>query len=304
MPEVEKVPVTWIASYPRSGNTFMRVLLANYLLSEATPFAINELAEFCPTDTSRGMWHAAGIDQAALTDENWWKRRSDVLETYRRSKASPQFLPVKTHTGNYAMFGQAGFNFQAQDKIIYIVRHPLDVVVSYADYNDIEIDLAIDIMCQSMSFAKDDITGERELRGSWSENVASWIFHPPCPLIIVRYKDLADNTAGTLADVLTFLGMTVDPVRLIRAVHFSSFKLLQEQESATPFVETMTKPASGRFFRVGRCRQWLKSLSSDQAYRLADACEDVMERLGFVYPKHVYFDGRNTYGEIDLVGRP
>jgi hypothetical protein len=71
-------------------------------------------------------------------------------------------------------------------------------------------------------------------------------------------------------------------------------------EAAKGFVETPETTRSGRFFREGKAFQWIRALAPEQAYRLADACEPIMSKLGYTHPRDVFFDGRNALKDIRL----
>jgi hypothetical protein len=85
-------------------------------------------------------------------------------------------------------------------------------------------------------------------------------------------------------------------------VEASRFDKLRAQETVRSFRETPSTSSSGAFFRKGKILQWLKELTPAQAYRLADNCAEVMERLGYTHPRDVFFDGRNAIKRVNLAG--
>lgn len=291
--------IYWIASYPRSGNTFVRILLSNYIISKDKSIQINEIYNFIPADTKSKLWDRVTPDLwKKAAQEQKWLWRASLIEEYRKQGLTRPFPGMKTHTINLPVFNQPAFSFSPADRIVYIVRHPLDVLMSYADYNGRDLDKAISIMSASGTCIDSDTPGGFEPRGSWREHVASWLNCTDCPVLLVRYEDLCDRTETTLRDVLTFLDIPIDEERLRRAISFSAFSSLQQQEAEDGFRERPDVTLSGKFFREGRSRQWLKALSPERAYRLADHCGDVMTKLGYTHPRDVYFDGRNAYGPV------
>jgi len=291
----------WLASYPRSGNTFTRILLANYFNAGSDAYDINELHDFLPPDTSSRLWRRTyPEDSAPNTPELTWSLRPDFIRHYRKADKPFLFSGLKTHTANLTAFGSSGFDLRGNDRVIYIVRHPLDVVLSYSDFNNRGLESAIDVLCQSGVFVKRDYVGGFELRGSWAEHVLSWIEKPPCPLFLVRYEELRLATAETLTAMLAFLGAPVDPERVRQAVEASRFEAVQKQEAARTFNETPPDTRSGKFFREGKILQWLRELTPEQAYKLADGCAPALDRVGYTHPRDVYFDGRNAFKPINV----
>ena len=291
----------WLASFPRSGNTFCRILLANYFAAAERPYDINGLNDFIPADTNAALWQTL-IDEPPGEDikRQSWKLRPAFIERYRTLPKSVPVAALKTHTANLGAFGSSGFSFRENDRAIYIVRHPLDILLSYADFNNRSLDSAIDMMTQAGTLIQVDHLGGIEVRGSWNEHVSSWVLTPPCPLLLIRYEELRQSTEEVLMGILKFLGAPVLPDRVRQAVEASRFDKVREQESARSFNEAPGSLQSGHFFRKGTSLQWLRELAPEQAYRLADACADLMRRLGYTHPRDVYYDGRNALQPMAL----
>ncbi len=303
-PGKEAESLLWLASFPRSGNTFTRILLANYFAGDDAPYDINKLADFIPVDTNDELWRAFSSDVPAPTLSTWehsWKARPDFIRHYRKTLTPSKFPGLKTHTANMNVGDRSGFDFRNSDRAIYIVRHPLDVLLSLSDYNSWDIDNAIQMMTMSgMAIFSEHHGGAMEVRGSWTEHASSWLKAPPCPLLLVRYEDLHGEPARVLREILIFLGTAVDPDRVNRAAEASRFEKVRDQETSNRFSEAPDTMRGGAFFRKGKALQWLNSLTPDQAYRLADACEPLMSKLGYTHPRDVYFDGRNALQPVNL----
>lgn len=289
----------WLASYPRSGNTFTRILLANYFESGAEAYDINRLQKWIPADTSPSLWEDFIAGQPASME--WaWQSRPHFIDYYRELTKRQTLAGMKTHTANVTTLGSRAFDLRKSDRVIYIVRHPLDVLLSYADFNGRDLDSAIDVLCTSGATVMDDYFGGLEVRGSWMEHVSSWLNTLDCPVLLVRYEELRVNTEQVLRSMLAFLGAPIVPERVNQAVEASRFERVQFQEAMHRFNETPKGTKSGTFFRKGLSFQWLRELTPEQAYRLADGCEPVMSKLGYTHPRDVFFDGRNALQSINL----
>jgi hypothetical protein len=277
--------VIYLASYPRSGNTFARILLGHYTAEEEA-LDLNRLEEAIPADTTDFLWRGVpDYESQEITARNHWTYRRQVIEAYRRQPAPLSFRGLKTHTANLTAFGAPAFDLRPQDRIVYLARHPLDVALSNADYNNHDLDTAIDLMCRPGTCVGGATLGSVEARGSWPEHVAGWLDATACPVLEVRYEDMVADTAGTLRRMVAFIGLPVEEDRVKRAVELSTFSRLQRQERESGFAEAPAKTRSGRFFREGRANQWRTEMTPHQIRRLSDYCGETMARLGYPDPR-------------------
>ena len=268
--------IVFVPSYPRSGNTFARILLAAYNGVDD----LDRLEEALPADTSAALWRSVP-DQEVSARNNRAFRRQVLAEYRRRSPALLPFRGLKTHTANLWAFGAPAFEFKPDDRIIHLVRNPLDVVLSNADFNDHDIERSIEVMINSGTCVASGSLGSVEVRGSWRENVESWLKPEICPALLVRYEDLLADTELWLRRIVEFIGLPFDEARLMRAVERSQFSRLQRQEKEQGFSEAPARTTSGRFFREGKSGQWRTALTPDQIARLTAHGGEVMARLGY-----------------------
>ena len=277
--------IAFIASYPRSGNTFTRILLCNYVAAGDGSFDLDRLEDAIPADTSEFLWQEIpDYSTQEVSAGNNRRFRRQVIADYRRIEIGTPLRGLKTHTANLPAFSAPAFDFEPDDRIIHIVRNPLDVVLSNADFNDHDIERSIDLMGNSGTCVSAGTLGSIEVRGSWRENVESWLQPAPCPTLLVRYEDLVADTQAWLRRMVDFIGLPVDEKRLRQAVERSQFSRLQRQEQESGFSEAPAKTASGRFFREGRSGQWHTGLTPNQIRRLRDQGGEVMQRLGYLIP--------------------
>lgn len=287
----EDAPILFIASYPRSGNTFSRILLGNYTADGALD--INQLEKALPADTSEFLWTGIpGYASMDPTPHNHWQHRRQVIADYRRRPTQMPVRALKTHTANLTAFGAPAFEFRPQDRVLYLVRHPLDVAVSNADYNNQDLDAAIDLMCRPGTCVGTGTLAGIEARGSWTEHVSGWLATAACPFLLMRYEDLCQNPTAGLRRILDFIGLPVDELRLARAVKRSTFSELQRQERENGFQEAPAHTRSGRFFRQGRSGQWREVMTADQVRRLGRHCAETMALLGYGDPSQAYAEAR------------
>jgi hypothetical protein len=271
--------LVWLASYPKSGNTWLRAFLHNYLTQTESPHDINRLHELTLGESDSG--HFRRHDPRA-------SRRYTLAEVQRLRPlvhrdfmaAGPTLVFVKTHNASLVVAGVPTVTPEVTAGAIYIVRDPRDVAVSYARHLDRSIDATIALMATRDLMVGGDDAHVQEIIGSWSVHVHFWTRNPNPRLLVLRYEDLLADPARWFGDVIRFLGEDPPPERLARAVAFSSFDVLRAQEISRGFVE---RPGTARaFFRAGEAGQWRAILSPEQAAAIARDHRAEMQRFGYL----------------------
>ena len=284
------IPTFWLASYPKSGNTWFRILVANLWAKGDDPVDINLIDS---TDTIASGRNP--FDQSLLIDSTL--RTIDEIDrlrpaAYAYAATERPFadtgLParfVKTHDaytqtdlGEPLMAGARG----AAGALLF-VRDPRDVAASFANHMRCSIDIAIDCMaredfCFDSALDRIDRQFRQRLLG-WSGFAETWLAQQDIPVHLVRYEDMLADTAAAVRTALAFAGVEADPARLDRAIAFASIDELQRQEAASGFREAPRKVYS--FFRRGTAGGWRDELTNDQIVRIERDHGAMMERLGY-----------------------
>ena len=271
--------IVWLASYPKSGNTWLRAFLLNLMTDAVAPVDINKMAALTQGD-SQAKWYAAFDDRppAALSAEDLARLRPKVHDHIAESSANSVF--VKTHNALVEVAGSAMISQSATAGVIYVVRNPLDVALSYADHLGVQVDEILDLMATRGFETPPSETHVPEHHGDWSSHVKSWTHTAHPALHVVRYEDMASRPAVAFAAIAGFLGMNPARENLLRAVRFSSFKELRAQEKNSGFVERT--PVQTSFFRAGTSGNWRKHLSKTQVRRVLADHREQMERFDYV----------------------
>ena len=270
--------IIWIASFPKSGNTWMRAFLANYVLDRRQPYPIDELGLFSLSDTRPRFFQEASeqrVEQLSQADTLTlrWKCQELIAEF----KNHDHF--VKTHSRYGTHNSHSLINDCVSKGAIYLVRNPLDLVISYAAHLGISIDEAIDAIDGSPNFTVEADSNVVTVLGSWSEHADSWLTNKSIPRILVRYEDLVEDPTKEFNKVLTTLGMEIDHDQFNNAIRFSSFSELAKQESISGFRER--PPHAKQFFRQGVSDQWKDILQRSQVQKIIKAHGNVMAKLGY-----------------------
>lgn len=270
--------IVWVASYPKSGNTWVRAFLRNLLLPSSSPASINSLGEICDNESNKRFFQRFAQNADISQPETAAKLRSEVQRDIATGASNTVFL--KTHNYFGAFNGHTLHNPSVSAAAIYIVRNPLDLVLSLSHYYRLTIDEAIDFMTSEETTLEDTESNVTCFPGSWQMNVASWTGAPDDPLYcIVRYEDMLDKPLKQFRRIASLIGVK-DVKRIKQATNASRFDVLKRQESRSGFGENPNKERA--FFRSGRRNQWREALTSEQLNRVVEANRDMMERFGYI----------------------
>jgi hypothetical protein len=270
--------IIWLASYPKSGNTWMRVFLHNLLRNPNEPTAINKINQFCIGEVDAALYHKFDSRPlSTLTAREVMALRSKVHELL--TTVSPDSVFVKTHNILGEVEGQPLINLECTAGAIYLLRNPLDVAISYTHHFGVTIDEAIAHLNFAGAGTPTTDLAARQYYGTWSMHVAGWTQVPFPARHVVRYEDMFDKPLETFTGVARFLGLDPPPARVQRAIAHSSFEQLQSQEDEIGFVE---RSQHSRFFRSGRIGQWREELSEDQIKQVVSDHREQMARFGYV----------------------
>lgn len=261
-----KKNIVWIASYPKSGNTWFRTMLNNIESKSNEPTSINRI-EKSAIASSRTMFdQLSGLSSSDLS--------LDEIENYRPlvykqlSADSEENIYLKVHDAwSRNKAGIPLFPEEHTKGVIYIIRHPLDVAVSLSHHNTEKVE-------ESMRKMNDPsyglCLGEKRLFNqlpqkmlSWSDHVRSWVTDSGLRVHVMRYEDMIDNPFETFAESLDFLNIKFTEEKLKIAIKNSDFQTLKNQEKVEGFVEKPIKASS--FFRKGRKNDWVNHIKKEDA---------------------------------------
>ncbi len=273
----------WIASYPKSGNTWFRAFLANYLRESEKPVDINDL-DAIPISSDRALFDQyCCVSSADLTFEEIDRFRPRVYELFTTQNPSPAFM--KIHDANRRLDRGEPLISQSSRGAIYLIRNPLDVAVSFAHHGGYPIDQIIAMMANShyaICSSSDRLHVQlRQITLSWSEHVKSWVDHSFPPVYILRYEDMKNEPERVFSEAIRFTGLPMEMEQLRKSIRFSSFSELRRQEEATNFKERSPQQ-SGFFFRQGQVGLWRSALSLEQVHRIVADHSEIMKRFGYL----------------------
>jgi hypothetical protein len=238
---------TFIISYPRSGNTWTRFLIAN-LLHPQEPVTFANIERLIP-------------DAEAQSSR------------YMRRMPSPRM--IKSHS----------YFDPRYPRVIYIVRDPRDVALSYYDfsrkYRQIEDGYPL------QRYIEDFTTGHLLSAGwgTWGENVASWVYARGARpgFLLLRYEDMKARPEQELTRIAEFLGIQASPELLRTAIESSSADRMREMEKTQGknWVTTKDKRSDLPFVRTASVGGWKTNLQTEPVAKIEARWGNIMAQMGY-----------------------
>ena len=273
--------IYWLASYPKSGNTWFRAFLKNLQEDGDQPVDINHLSAGSIASAREWLDEVLGFDTAEFNLDEVDRLRPMV---YRWSLRDEEIGYHKIHDAyTTTSDGEPLVGREATLGALYIIRNPLDVAPSAAHHWECTLDQAIQRMgqadtalCGSGSRLRAQV---RQRLLSWSQHVESWVDAPDLHCEVIRYEDMQADPILTFTRAAAFLALPHDPERVSKAIRFSRFSELSRQEEEKGFREL---PHGERFFRRGLSGAWRDELAWSQVERIMIDHGEVMHRFGYL----------------------
>ena len=270
----------WLASYPKSGNTLLRSMLAAYLFSKDGIYdfsLIKNIKQF----PHGGLFIKMGID--IKNHDETIKNYIKAQESFNK-KDAVQFL--KTHSYLFNFNKENPFtNFNNTLGVIYIVRDPRNVVTSFSKYRGLTIEEVADYMIKGSG---DGLTWTN----NWASNFHSWkIFKEHKRYLLIKYEDLINKRELTFLNILNFIHkitkskLVLDKEKFDNVIKTTSFENMQKLEKEKGFSEAGINERTGEkvpFFNLGPKNDWRQSLDPAIIQKIENVFKKEMEELGYL----------------------
>ena len=287
--------IFWVASYPKSGNTWMRAILSSLFFTEDGQFnfnLLNYIINFDIPDKYKFVASLGGDDFKKLHElpviAKYW------LEAQGRADVGGDFAFFKTHSGNVTLNKHKYTSEENVLGLIYLVRDPRDVVVSYSKYLDKSIDEIISTITNKNAVAYSGFQGKKLypfLISSWDIHYRSWKALG-VPSLVIKYETLLKETKQTINQIADFFIQNYGfdfkniEMKINNIIKTTSFELLLNAEKNQGFNESphffSKKGFAEFFFRKGTNRQWEKELTGAQLNKIEESFETTMKELGYL----------------------
>lgn len=274
--------IIWLASYPKSGNTWFRTFITNLIGENKESFSINQLKTDGIFSSRQIVDKVIGIETSNLTNDEIDRLRPAVY--HYLTETATKTLYVKVHDAyTYLEDGNPLLGTE-NAKAVYILRNPLDVAVSFSNHISKDLNTTIQIMNnESYCFCNNSKRLQSQLRQkllSWSQHVESWMQQTEIPVHLIRYENMKRDPLVTFTAAVRFMGLTYTENEIKQAIEASDFDKLKAEEQKNGFNEKPYK--ADYFFRKGEIGDWRNHLSEEQRDQMISDHEAVMSRFGYL----------------------
>ena len=282
--------IFWISSYPKSGNTWLRILLSSYYFTK-DGFYDESVLKNIDQFPQKKFFDEFNYDPRVVTDTiKFWIKAQEKINQDKKLRF------FKTHNAFGAL---NNFDFTNKDNsigCIYVVRDPRNVITSLKNFYEMNDDQAFKWITNKNQYIYDvnkfekDGYSDFQFISSWDTNFESWKIQKKIPIKIIRYEDLLNQTYKVLTEVITFINQTtiskekINKNKIKNAIGSTSFSKLKEKEKNEGFSEAPKSKFGDKkipFFNLGPKNNWKIILNDDLKDKLNNIFKKKLEELSY-----------------------
>ena len=277
--------IFWIASYPKSGNTWVRALISAYYYSNDGIFTenlIKKIGQF----PEKIHFDGFNYDQKIVTDTTrFWIKAQERINEDKKVKFK------KTHNCLSSINGNNFTDEKNTIACIYIIRDPRNLITSLKNHYELEYKEALEFMINEKKFIfdyhKQNDYSDFQFISSWEKNFLSWKNQSDFPIKMIKYEDLLNKTYFVFEDLIKFINNIlkidekIDEIKLKNSIYSTSFEKLQKYEKDHGFSEAINPKNIKRnipFFNLGPRNDWKKILD-----------DEFQEKLNYTFNKSLKY---------------
>jgi hypothetical protein len=278
--------IIWIASYPKSGNTWLRSIIASLLYTNDGVFDFNLIKKIKQFPTRNYFIDFTKNFNDITEISKFWLLAQDKINRTKEIKF------FKTHNLNCAVNKNSFTNRSHTLGTIYVVRDPRNLINSIkTHYNKNSDEEAKDFLISQKILSRvprdNDDADIATLLGSWSDHYNFWT-KGDSNLLLIKYEDLILDTEKVMERIIIFLRkfMTVEvnPEKIKNIINTTSFNHLKNLEEKGLFSENVydLKKNKIRFFNKGPNNDWRKVLDKKIQDDIEKIFNKEMKELGYI----------------------
>ena len=283
--------IFWIASYPKSGNTWLRILISCYYYTENGIFYENVFKKIGQFPEKMHFQNFEYDKNIVADTSKYWIKAQEKINNDNKLKF------FKTHNA----FGALNNNHFTDSKnsigAIYVVRDPRNIITSLKNHYELNDDKALQWMTNEKNFIydvqkfKENGYSDFQFVSSWATNLKSWKLQKKIPIKIIKYEDLLNETYVVFKEVVEFINKTtnnkqkIDKDKLKNSVNSTLFDKLKASEKRYGFSEAITSKVDNKkkisFFNLGPKNDWKKILDKDLQIKISNVFEKEIVELEY-----------------------
>jgi len=280
--------IFWISSYPKSGNTWLRILLASYYYTNDGIYNENVLKNIDQFPQKK-YFSGFNYNPKVPTDTiKFWIKAQEKINQDKKLRF------FKTHNLLGGINGNQFTNIENTIAGIYIVRDPRNILTSLKNHYEMNNEDALNFMINEKKFIYDykkkNDYSDFQFISSWKLNYKSWINQKSFPIKVAKYEDLQEKTFSTFKDLIIFIDKTIgnknkfNKKKAINSIKSTSFDKLKNIEKSEGFEEAVLSKEGKKnisFFHLGPNNDWKKMLDENYQKKLNSIFEVDLKELGY-----------------------
>lgn len=281
--------ITWLASYPKSGNTWLRALLTSYLYTSDGTFDFKTISKIYQFPSKKFFKNYSKSYLNIPDTAEFW------IDAQIKINNDENFRVFKTHN---AFLNVNNYNFTNKKNTngcIYIARDPRNIITSITNHYEMNYEEALEWMIndKGLLFKKEgNQYTDFQFLSSWRNHYKSWVNSKEFPILPIRYEDIESKPISTMRNVINFLikigklDTSFDESKAKKCIENCNFENLKKKEEEEGFKEAPIGQKSGKkiiFFNLGKKNDWKKILP-----------ENIKDKMNKIFDKDLKKWGYNT----------
>ena len=279
--------IIWLASYPKSGNTWVRSMISSLLYSNDGNFNFELMLKVSQFPEKKYFKNFVNDFSNFNEIKESWILAQDTINLDNQIKV------LKTHQGNYTVGKNSFTNDQNTLATIYIVRDPRALITSISNHYTLSIDGACDFLITPQIIGntkkwEDKETGMQCLLGKWSDHYRSWTRNKN-NLLLIKYEDLIQNPKNEFKKIINFLkkylDIKTDDSKNKKILETTSFENLKKMEQKGFFKENVLNKKDDskvNFFHLGPANNWKNNLDENVKNKIEKNFYNEMKELDYL----------------------
>ena len=277
--------IIWLASYPKSGNTWVRSLLSAYYYSKNGNFNFELLKNINVYPQQK--YFDVKIDKPGEINSYWDASQEKII-------SEKKIKILKTHNSLLALDEKNFTKPEYTLGIIYVVRDPRNVITSLKNHYDLDYEQSLDFMLNEKKYIYDirekNDYSDFHFLSSWSNHYKSWINNNLFKKMVLKYEDLENDTSKTLKNLIIYtnslfqVNEKIDEIKINNCIKTTNFEILKHKEKKEGFPENVYSKKTNKkidFFHLGPKNKWEKVVPKEFHEKINNIFKEDLKNLKY-----------------------